>query len=461
MRRGASSPDSLRRNRDFQLLCAGQGLSLLGSGASAIALPLLVLQSTGSALHVGLVEAVWTGSLALACLPAGPIADRFDRRAVLLLCEAGRAVASAALAAAVLAGLASLPVLLVAGAVLGFLTAPFNAAVLPLVREVVPESKLATALAVNQVRGQAAYLLGPVVGGALFSVDASWPFWLDCASYTISVCCVLALRVRPGTPPGAREGWWPSFTTGLRFLWRQRLLRRLTLVASAQNFVFDGVYLAIVVTTARQGVSALSVGVVTATSAAGAMAGVMLAPLAGRRLRPSTLLLSTGAVCAVLVGAMALPSTAAALAALLAGCALAVAVSGSVMTLARLRHTPGHLQGRTNSTIGLLFMATPPLGATLAGVMLEGLPGPAVFLFFGGLLAVLAALSPGEGTFRFEGASRSADDEEGAQEHREDGSREAAGGGRQHDGDGGRPRSPAPPPAAAPRPKSPGDAHIG
>ncbi|WP_159399737.1 hypothetical protein [Streptomyces alboflavus] len=167
-------------------------------------------------------------------------------------------------------------------------------------------------------------------------------------------------------------------------------------MASAQNFVFDGVYLAIVVTIARQGVSALSVGMVTATSAVGAMAGVMLAPLAGRRLPSATLLLATGVVCAVLVAAMALTSAATALAALLAGCALAVAVSGSVLTLARLRHTPGHLQGRTNSTIGLLFMATPPLGAALAGVMLEG-PTPAVFLVFGGLLAVLAAVSPGEG----------------------------------------------------------------
>ncbi|MGA4837877.1 MFS transporter [Streptomyces sp. G45] len=409
MKSGALSPDSLRRNRDFQLLCAGQGLSLLGSGASAIALPLLVLRATGSPLHVGLVEAVWTGSLALACVPAGPVADRFDRRTVLLVCEAGRAVASAALAAAVLAGHTSLPVLLFAGAVLGFLTAPFNAAVLPLVREVVPESRLATALAVNQVRGQAAYLLGPVVGGALFSAGASWPFWLDSGSYGVSVCCLLALRVRPGDPGGAREGWWRSFTAGLRFLWRQRLLRRLTLVASAQNFVFDGVYLAIVVSAAGRGVSSLSVGMVTATSAAGAMTGVLLAPLAGRHLRPSTILLATGAVCAALVGAMALTGGATALAVLLAGCALAVAVSGSVMTLARLRHTPKELQGRMNSTIGLLFMATPPLGAALAGVLLDRLPSATVFLLFAAALAVLAALSPGENTFRYpEGAEAAA-----------------------------------------------------
>ncbi|MEI5101949.1 MFS transporter [Streptomyces sp. PmtG] len=333
-------------------------------------------------------------------MPAGPVADRFDRRTVLLVCEAGRAAASTALAAAVLAGLASLPVLLAAGAVLGFLTAPFNAALLPLVREVVPEHKLATALAVNQVRGQLAYLLGPVLGGALFSAGASWPFWLDAASYSVSTACVLALAVRPGAPARTREGWWRSFTAGLRFLWRERLLRRLTLVASAQNFAFDGVYLAIVVTTAREGASGLSVGAVTAASAAGAMAGVVLAPYAGRRLRPSALLLVTGALCAALVGAMALAPGAAVLAALLAGCSLAVAVSGSVMTLARLLRTPPDLQGRANSAIGLLFMATPPLGAALAGVLLDGFPGPVVFLLFAGLLAVLAVLSPGADTFR-------------------------------------------------------------
>ncbi|WP_030670975.1 MFS transporter [Streptomyces sp. NRRL B-1347] len=400
MKRGAPATDSLRRNRDFQLLCAGQGLSMLGSGAAAVALPLLVLQVTGSPLRVGLVEAVWTGSLALACLPSGPLADRFDRRAVLLVCEAGRAAASAALAAAVVAGLASLPVLLAAGAVLGFLTAPFNAAALPLVREVVPEAKLATALTVNQVRGQAAYLLGPVVGGALFGAGASLPFWLDCASYTVSACCLLALGVRPGVPAGPREGWWPSFTTGLRFLWRERLLRRLTLVASAQNLALDGVYLAVVVTVAREGASGLSVGMVTATSAAGAMVGVVLVPLASRHLDSSTIVLSTGVVCAALVGAMALAPESAVLAALLAGCALAVAVSGSVMTLARLLHTPARLQGRVNSAIGLLFMATPPLGATLAGALLDELPAATVFLVFAALLAACAAASPGRGVFR-------------------------------------------------------------
>ncbi|MFF7726668.1 MFS transporter [Streptomyces sp. NPDC008001] len=396
-------PGSLRRNRDFQLLCAGQGLSMLGSGASAVALPLLVLQVTHSPLRVGLVEAVWTGALALACLPAGPVADRFDRRTVLLVCETGRAVASAALAAAVLTGFSPLPVLLAAGVVLGFLTAPFNAAVLPAVREVVPESRLATALAVNQVRGQLAFLLGPVAGGMLFEAAPSWPFWLDSASYAVSAGCVRALRTHTG-PPGreaaaGHEGWWRSFTTGIGFLWGERVLRRLTLIASAQNFVFDGVYLAIVVTSAREGASGGAVGMLTALSAAGAMAGVLLAPRVGRALPPSRVLLTTGVLCALLVGAMAFAASALVLAVLLAGCALAVAVAGSVLTVARLLRTPAGLQGRVNSAIGLLFMATPPLGSSLTGLFLDELPGWTLFLCFGGVLALLAFLAPHEAAF--------------------------------------------------------------
>ncbi|MGW2365291.1 MFS transporter [Streptomyces sp. NPDC001667] len=395
----AGREGSLRHNRRFQLLCAGQGLSMLGTGASGIALPLLVLRLTHSPLWTGAVEAAWTGALALACLPAGPLVDRLDRRTVLLTCETGRALTSAALAAVVLTGRATPALLLAAGVLLGFLTAPFNAAGLASVRQVVPEHKLSTALAVNQVRGQLAYLLGPLIGGLLFQASPSAPFWLDAASFVVSAACVLALGPALYTPAGQHDGWWRSFTTGLRFLWRERLLRQLTLLASAQNFVLDGVYLAVVVSCARQGAPGLSVGALTATSAVGATAGVLLAPRVGERVPPARVLLVTEVVCALLVGAMALAGGAASRALLLAGCALAVSVSGSVLTVARLLRTPERLQGRANSVIGLLFMATPPLGSALAGALLDSWPDAAVFLFFGALLGLLALALPRGGAF--------------------------------------------------------------
>ena len=178
--------DLLRHNRDYQLLCAGQGLSLLGTAASGIALPLLVLDRTGSAAWAGAVEAVWAVSLALGCLPAGVLADRVGRRALLVGCELGCAASSAALGLAVLTGQAGLPVLLAAGVLLGLLAAPVNAAAPAALCQVVPERRLATALAVNQVRGRAALMAGPVLGGWLFQLSPSAPFWLDAATFLAS-----------------------------------------------------------------------------------------------------------------------------------------------------------------------------------------------------------------------------------------------------------------------------------
>ncbi|MEV7346176.1 MFS transporter [Streptomyces sp. NPDC093544] len=398
MRTAAS--DSLRRNRDFQIYCTGQGFSMLGSAASGLALPLLVLSSTGSPFQAGLVEAVWTGALALACLPGGTIADRFDRRTTLLCCELGRTAASGLLAAAVLTGHTALPLLLAVGAVLGALTAPAIAAGLAALTRIVPADKLSSAIAVNRVRGQGAYLLGPMLGGWLFTVSPSLPFWLDALSFAISGVSVYFVRTPLSVPapaagePAPERGWLRESGAALRPLWADRVLRRLTLLAAGQNLVLDGAYLAVVVVSSRAGSTGLSVGAIAAVSAVGALAGVLVAPWLGARWSPGTVLTVGGTACAVLVCAMALGTGPALLAPLLGGCSMAVALSGSLITLARMVRTPAHLQGRVHSASGLLLMAAPPLGSTLTGGLLEQLPAPAVFLLLGALLVPLAAATP-------------------------------------------------------------------
>ncbi|MGW1075912.1 MFS transporter [Streptomyces sp. NPDC002537] len=388
--------DSLRRNRDFKLLSAGQGFSMLGSAASSLALPLLVLSSTQSPLQTGLVEAVWTAGLALACLPGGAVADRFDRRSVLLVGELGRVAASAVLAVAVLTGRTGLALLLAVGGVTGLLTGPCVAASLASLPQIVPEHKLRTALAVNRARGQAAYLLGPVLGGWLFTKSPSYPFWLDTMSFAASAVSVYAVRTSLKVPQADHEpGRRGNLGAGLRFIWRDKLLRRLALIAAVQNFALAGTYLAVVVAaSSRQGASGLSVGSVTGASAVGALAGALLAPRLEKLLSPGLLFFVAGVACAVLVSAMALSGTAALLAVMWGGCSLALSLSGSLMTVARMVRTPTHLQGRMHSAFGLLLMAAPPLGSTLAGLLLEELSGPAVFFTFGLLLLPVALLTP-------------------------------------------------------------------
>ena len=92
-------PPSLWRNRDFQLLWIGQAASALGSRASTIAYPLLVLALTGSPADAGIVGFAATIPYLVLQLPAGVLVDRVDRRRAMLACDAGRLVILAGVAA--------------------------------------------------------------------------------------------------------------------------------------------------------------------------------------------------------------------------------------------------------------------------------------------------------------------------------------------------------------------------
>src|SRR5437660_827146 len=90
----------LSRNRDYSLLWGSQALSEIGFNASAIAFPLLVLAVTGSPAASGLVMGADAAAQLVAGLPAGALADRWNRKKVMLACEAVQAVVVTSLAVA-------------------------------------------------------------------------------------------------------------------------------------------------------------------------------------------------------------------------------------------------------------------------------------------------------------------------------------------------------------------------
>src|SRR4051812_14115944 len=94
----------LRRNREFVALWIGQTVSALGISISSFAYPLVVLGATGSPAQAGLVGSVLAATTFFLRLPAGALTDRWDRKRIMVACDAGRAVASASLALALAAG---------------------------------------------------------------------------------------------------------------------------------------------------------------------------------------------------------------------------------------------------------------------------------------------------------------------------------------------------------------------
>jgi MFS family permease len=88
----------LRRNRDYVALWIAQAVSMLGTSISSLAYPLVIFDATGSAAKAGLVTSTLTATTFVLRLPAGVLVDRWSRRRILLLCDAGRALAVASLA---------------------------------------------------------------------------------------------------------------------------------------------------------------------------------------------------------------------------------------------------------------------------------------------------------------------------------------------------------------------------
>ena len=241
--------EPLRRNRNFQLLWIGQTLSALGSNASDIAYPLLVLALTRSPLKAGLVGTFYLVAQMAFRLPAGAIADRVNRRALMLASNLVRLLALGGLGAAVLLGLASWQLVLVVAVVQGAAGTFFGPSERALVRTVVPTEQLAAASARNEAGTYGAAVAGPPLGGALFALAQGAPFLADAASYAISLLTLLGLRghFRPKSAKVERQGLHRDIATGIRFVWNTPFLRALVIQLPLMNFALNGAMFAMVV----------------------------------------------------------------------------------------------------------------------------------------------------------------------------------------------------------------------
>jgi transmembrane secretion effector len=387
----------LRRNRDFLLLQAGQLLSEAGTQSTAIAYPLLVLAVTGSAAKAGVVAFARTLPWALLALPAGLVADRWDRRRLMLAADGIRVLAVGGLAVAILVHRAAFWAIPLVAFVEGGAAVLFSAAYAGALRAVVPARQLPTASGAQTGRQAAVRLAGPPLGGALFGLGRAMPFLVDAVSYAFSMFSLLAMR----TPfQQAREPERSSLRSrlaeGVRFLWSHRFLRTCALLFGLANFVGPGLLLAIVVIGRRQGLTGGEVGVLVAAFGGCLLLGSMLSPLVRRRLPVRAVLLLelwTWPGCAAFV---VWPDVYV-LAASILPTALAIPSTDSVVHGYRIAMTPDRLLGRAESARTTISLLIAPLGALVAGALLEATSARATIALFAGFGLVLAAwgtLSP-------------------------------------------------------------------
>src|SRR5438132_2398076 len=272
-------------NREFVLLQAGQLLSSVGTSATGIAYPLLVLAVTHSPARAGLVGFARLIPYALFGLAAGVAADRWNRKHVMIAADGVRVVAIGSLVATILLHRVAFWQIPIVAFVEGTGAVAFGAASAGALRAVVPRRQLPTAAGAQQARGATVDLAGPPLGGALFGLGRAVPFLADAASYSFSILSLLAMRTPfqeerevDRSPVRAR------IAEGFRFLWDHPFLRTCAFLYGLGNFAGPGVLLVIVVVGRRHGLSGGEIGALTAAFGACLLVGSLLSPLFRRAL---------------------------------------------------------------------------------------------------------------------------------------------------------------------------------
>jgi MFS family permease len=387
----------LRRNRDFVLLQFGQGLSTLGSTSTYVAYPLLVLALTHSPAKAGVVGFANVLPYALFALLAGVVADRVDRKRLMIAMDLIRAAAMASVVTALAAGVLTFWQVAAVAFVEGTAFVFFNIAEVGALRSVVPARQLQEAAAAEQSRYAAVTLAGPSVGGALFGIGRSLPFLADAVSYAASILTLTWMRTpfqeaRERDPAPLRT----QIREGVSWLWAHAYLRTSALIFAGQNFVFSGIYLIFVVVAKRHGLTPAAIGALIAVFGVASLAGALAAPRVAKLLSMRAIMLGNQWLSAAIIVCAFAPGPY-----LLLACVLPIAFVSpslnSVVVGCRTAITPDHLVGRVSSVARNLAQIAAPLGPLAAGVLLGAYSSEVTLLVLGGIslaLAVWTSVSP-------------------------------------------------------------------
>jgi MFS family permease len=393
----------LRASRDFRLLWIGELISVTGRQVTVVALPLQVYLLTRSALDVGLIGGVQLVPLIVFSLYGGAIADRVDRRILILGSEIGLAITSGLL---ILGALTRHPplaylygVTAVQSAVMA-VNSPTRSAAVP---NLVGPDLLPAALALNQVMFNTTLIVGPAFGGFLIAAlghpDAyaglKWAYTVDVCSFAASIAASVMLNplpphrdeAAPEHPSALR-----SIAEGFAFLkGRQVLIATFLIDLDAMIFGMPrALFPVLALTTFHVGPTGL--GLLTAAPAAGALIGALSAGWVGGVRRQGVAVIWAVVLWGAAIAAFGLSGALFWLALLFLAIAGAADVISAVFRSTILQlSVPDSLRGRLSAIHIMVVTGGPRLGDVEAGAV-ASLVSPWFSVVSGGIACVAGAV---------------------------------------------------------------------
>ncbi|MGZ8583641.1 MAG: MFS transporter [Actinomycetota bacterium] len=378
---------SVRTSRNFRLYLFGQTVSAIGTWMNFTASAWLVLQLTDSGTALGANVALYFLPVLLLGAYGGVLADRFDKRHILMATQAAYGVVALTLWALVATDVAELWMVYVLSLASGVVTAIDNPSRQSFYIEMVGEDHVRNAVSLNSAAFTGSRIFGPAIAGVLIAtVGIATCFLIDGISYAAVLIALFAMRPAELHPQKRSTRERGHLVAGLKYVWATDELRR-PLLAMAVVFTVSFNFAVFVPLLAERtfGGDAGTFGALSALAGVGSFFGaiVMASRVPEPRMRDLALWAVAAGVSLVLPGLAPTLWFAGAAMIPMGFTIMAFMITGN--TMLQLNARP-EARGRVMALYGIVFLGSTPIGAPIAGVIGEHL-GARVGFAISGLVA--------------------------------------------------------------------------
>ena len=391
-----------RSLRTFYILIVTQMLSLIGSEMTALAVGIRVFKDSGSATPLAMAAFFAAVPRIVAASFAGVLADRWDRRYVMVIADAGQAVGTLLLLISFASGqfqVWHLYVVSLIQAAFGTFQGPAFAASVTML---VPDEQRDRANAILQMRSPAAGIIAPALAGLLFAlVDVTGVMAIDLLTFGVAMVVVILVHIpRPEQTAEGRAmqgAFWQEMLVGFRFLWARRPMLIMVTAATVVNFFLNMVGVLFTPYILSLTGSETTLGMLMSATSAGAIAGgIVMSIWGGTRPRVHTALpgIFVTGVFFALFGVTRSPL---AMGIVLFGLMFPIPMVNAAFDSILQTKTPPDLQGRVFAAVIQVAMLASPVAYLLAGPLADRVFEPAVGGMGWDLFAPLVGSRAGSG----------------------------------------------------------------
>ncbi|MFB7889760.1 MFS transporter [Cellulosimicrobium cellulans] len=371
----------------FRWLLSSSWTSNVGDGIALAAAPLLVASQTDSAFLVALAALLQQLPWLLFGLWAGALADRLDRRVVVMVANALRALVVVALCVVIATGHVSIGVVLAVTFLYGVAEVFADSASQTLLPMLVEPRDLGT----GNARLQAGFLtanqlLGPPVGAFLFALGTVWPFVVQVVCVALAVVLVGRITMQPGGVRETQTHVRQDIAEGVRWILENAPVRTLALVILAFNVTWAAPWGVLVkYALDHLDMGEVGFGLLTTASAVGGVIGIASFGWLERHLRLATIMRVCLSLEVLMHLALALTTTGWVALAIMVVFGAYAFVWGTVSNTIRQRAVPTEFQGRVGSVYLVCVFGGSVVGQALGGILAQawGITAPFWFAFVG------------------------------------------------------------------------------